>query len=424
MNIELLIIKLFYNYNFYKKFIDYIDKDFIKDNNRELYRILRSIETYHEKFPEKNISSTDDLRVFHFTCYPTASKKQEEELEPLFKRLETALPDVSVVSDYLRSHRERTIACRLAIAALEVSDGKQAPDEFWSEVAKMEESRDAPIGPEEEDEFVSDDLSSLQEQLMSGGLKWRLKFLNQSLGPLRKGDFGFVFARPETGKTTFLASEVTFMAGQLSEKDGPIIWFNNEEQGEKVVLRCYQAGLGITSQELFSNLPINQNKYSSFGGSRIKIKDDASIHRRDVDRICSRFNPSLIVLDQIDKIKGFQGDRNDLELKEIYNWARELAKNYGPVIAVCQAGGTAEGKKWLTMDDVDNSKTSKQGEADWILGIGKTHNLGMEAIRHFNISKNKLIGDSETIPEMRHAMKDILILPEIARYQDIGHIND
>ena len=60
------------------------------------------------------------------------------------------------------------------------------------------------------------------ETIATPGLRWRLGSLNRMLGSLRKGDFGFIFARPETGKTTFLASEVTNFATQLEQ---PILWF-------------------------------------------------------------------------------------------------------------------------------------------------------------------------------------------------------
>jgi replicative DNA helicase len=90
-------------------------------------------------------------------------------------------------------------------------------------------------------EFVTDDIHEiLNDTVRKPGLRWRLGVLNRSLGSLRKGDFGFVFARPETGKTTFLASEVSFMASQVSSNSGPILWFNNEEQGKKVKLRWAQ----------------------------------------------------------------------------------------------------------------------------------------------------------------------------------------
>ncbi len=39
--------------------------------------------------------------------------------------------------------------------------------------------------------------------------------------------------------------------------------------------------------------------------------------------------------------------------------------------------------------------------------------------RYFNICKNKLIGDEDSLPDMRHAQGQILIKPDIARYEDI-----
>ncbi len=197
------------------------------------------------------------------------------------------------------------------------------------------------------------------------------------------------------------------------------MWFNNEEQGTKVSLRCFQAALGVTSQVLFGNVEQNNKEYERLTGKRIKIYDSASINKKDVERLCKQYRPSLILFDQIDKIKGFDGDRDDLKLGAIYQWARELAKEYAPVIGVTQADGSGEGKKWLTMDNVSGAKTSKQAEADFIIGIGKSHDEGLEYIRHINISKNKLLGDEDSIPELRHGKCDVIIDPQVARYRDI-----
>ena len=271
---------------------------------------------------------------------------------------------------------------------------------------------------DDEAESVNMDLEDLYEsQVQSPGLRWRLDWLNKSLGSLRKGDFGFVFARPETGKTTFLASEMTHM---ITQTEGDIIWFNNEEQGKKVGVRCYQALLGLTTKQLFDDVKGNASKYKDLTQNRIKIYDfeDSSSTGR-IEQILKESNPSLIIFDQIDKIKGFKADRHDLQLKALYQWARELAKTYAPVIAVSQAGGTAEDKLWLTMDDVDSSKTAKQGEADWILGIGKqTDNTSN--VRYLNISKNKLLGDSDTLPDLRHGNAQVLMQPDVARYKGMA----
>ena len=85
-------------------------------------------------------------------------------------------------------------------------------------------------------------------------------------------------------------------------------------------------------------------------------------------KLCSKYNPSLLVVDQIDKITGFDNDREDLRLGSIYQWFRELAKDYCPVVGICQADGTGEGVKWLTMGHVANAKTAKQAEARRIRG--------------------------------------------------------
>jgi hypothetical protein len=127
----------------------------------------------------------------------------------------------------------------------------------------------------------------------------------------------------------------------------------------------------------------------------------------------------MIVFDQIDKIHGFDAERYDLKMKTIYQWARELSKTYGPVIGVCQAGGTAEGKRYLSMNDVDSSHTAKQGEADFMLGIGTTNNQGEEYIRYLSACKNKLQGDEDTKSELRHGQVQVNIFPETARYGDI-----
>jgi len=138
-----------------------------------------------------------------------------------------------------------------------------------------------------------------------------------------------------------------------------------------------------------------------------------------VEGLCKEHLPALVIFDQIDKIQGFKADREDLLLGSIYQWGRELAKRYAPVIGVSQADGQGEGVRWLTMAHVANAKTAKQAEADWILGIGTIPDSGWESIRFLNISKNKLMGDTDTDPKQRHGKLQCLIEPEHARYKDL-----
>ncbi len=320
-----------------------------------------------------------------------------------------------VTHELIVALRRKEILNDLAIASFEATEDASKLEKV-KELTKLLEEEASNEDTLNEVKFVTSSLEELYvQQVKATGLRWRLGSLNRALGSLRKGDFGFVFARPETGKTTFLASECTLFASQTS---GPVLWFNNEEQGEKVMLRCYQAALGITLEQLLSNRKKHEKAFRDLVGDRLKIYDAANIYKSEVEDICAKFSPSLVIFDQIDKIAGFKADRNDLQLGEIYIWARELAKTFCPAIGVCQADGTGEGQKWLTMAHVANAKTSKQAEADWILGIGRSNDAGYESVRHFNISKNKLLGDEDTVPEMRHGRWDVKILPQIARYED------
>jgi replicative DNA helicase len=316
------------------------------------------------------------------------------------------------VSEYLEKQRYQSEASKVALIALDVAQGRKD----WADVVEAISSANELEEIQEELPFVTDDLEELyNENVVNQGLRWRLDTLNKILGSLRKGKFGFVFARPEVGKTTFLASEVTFMAGQT---DRPILWVNNEEQGSTVNLRCYQAALGLTHEELFQDIEANRERFYALTHRNIKIYDDASVNKKAVEKLCQQLNPALIIFDQIDKIYGFEAERHDLKLKTIYQWARELAKMYGPVIGICQAGGTGEGKKYLSMTDVDSSHTAKQAEADWILGIGASNNEGDEFVRYLSVCKNKLEGDNDTIEALRHGKVSVLIEPIRARYKD------
>jgi replicative DNA helicase len=346
--------------------------------------------------------------------YPVFKDVERAEVNKAVTEIfEIEIVNPSVITGYLEEHRRRSLAGKLARIALDVEDGKVDSTELLDAIGEFgqQDVETVEIKP------VEMDLEKLYDsQVATQGLRWRVNWLNQSLGSLRKGDFGFIFARPETGKTTFLASEVTHM---VSQTEGEVLWFNNEEQGNKVGIRCFQAALNMTSEDLWRDRERNQKVYQMKTGNRIKILDfEDSASKKRIEEVLKVSNPALIIFDQIDKIKGFKAERNDLELKAIYQWARELAKMYAPVIAVSQASGEAEGKLFLTMDMVDGSKTAKQGEADWILGIGKEQD-NTSRTRYFNITKNKLIGDTDTRPDLRHGSTQVLIRPEVARYEDV-----
>lgn len=413
--VEKQIAKLFCeDKELFTKYYKYVNINYIKTNYNNIYKLFNVINNYYNKYIDELNININDLEIAYNTEYPAFKEQERKDLTALLEDVfNQDTTNKEALVELLREHRRRTLLGQVAVAALDVESGKK-PLQDLMELFNDFEHQEIEA---EEPKPVEMDLEKLYEsQVATPGLRWRLDWLNQSLGSLRKGDFGFIFARPETGKTTFLASEITHM---VSQTEGEVLWFNNEEQGNKVAIRVYQAALGLPTDQLFRDVERSQQKYEEVTGNRIKILDfEDSNSKARIEAILKTSNPALIIFDQIDKIRGFKGDRNDLELKAIYQWAREVAKTYAPVIAVSQASGEAEGKLFLTMDMVDGSKTAKQGEADWILGIGKEQD-NTSRTRYFNISKNKLLGDADTRQDLRHGSTQVLIKPEIARYEGI-----
>jgi replicative DNA helicase len=398
-----------------------VDLAYLRENYKEIYRLYLTLDLLFKKFPEKEEFTLDELEAFFWLQYPQMKGAERESQSSLFTQLRQDTITDEVLSSIAREVVYRSKSGHLARIAFEASIGSKSSEDLRCAVEEIStyinESKDQDVLSDDGSPFVSDDLTELfNETVRSAGLRWRLDSLNKRLGSLRKGDFGFIFARPETGKTTWLASECSNFAGQ---SDRPVLWFNNEEQGSKVKLRIYQAYFGVDMGELYTNSGNYRDRFSKEMAGKILILDQATIYKSEVEKLAARYNPSLIVFDQIDKIKGFTADRHDLELGSVYQWARGLAKEFAPVIGVCQADGTGEGVRWLTMSHVSDAKTSKQAEADWILGIGRQNNEGMEYIRHLHLSKNKLFGDTDSDPSLRHDKWDVIIRPELARYEDL-----
>jgi replicative DNA helicase len=406
---SLLIILL--NKEAYKSYKDLIDLTYIKETFRELSFLYTTLIALHEQY-DKDITF-DELSVAFWTKYPDADKLVYTNM---LQRLSELKISPEVGQGTLLAVKLRKGALKLSEKAYRVAQGLDdvaSLEKFYNEeFSGVEKIFNSPL------DAVSTNLEELIEQnYAASGLRWRLDCLNKSLGSLRKGDFGFIFARPESGKTTFLASEVTqFLCGGMG---APVVWFNNEEQGTKVMLRIYQAFFGVTSDQLLASPRRFREEFAARTGDKFKLFDSATIGRGDVESIVERYQPELVIYDQIDKIKGFNNDRDDLRLGSIYQWARELAKGSHAAIGVCQADGHGEGVRYLTMEHVANAKTSKQAEADFIIGIGKASDPQLEAVRYLTISKNKLLGDKDTRAELRHGRFDVLIKPEIARYEDI-----
>lgn len=246
------------------------------------------------------------------------------------------------------------------------------------------------------------------------GLHWRLPCLNRHIKPLRGGDFVVIAARPDKGKTTFCASELTYMAAQVDTlypgENRSILWFNNEGPGKKIVMRNFQAALNATTEDLvkLSNTPsldpkwrtkVREDYAASLGGRPgvLRIFDIHDMWNHEVEDIMKQHKPALVLFDMVDNIKfggeaNNNGQRTDQLLEAMYQWARLMGvKHDTAVMATSQISADGDGVSYPTLPQLKDSKTGKQGAADVIITLGALNDPVLENSRYVGTTKNKLV---------------------------------
>lgn len=352
-------------------------------------------------------------------CLIRHAKMEKEKLavySGIIDTLDSATePDEAHIKPLLEGLITRDYASQIAEKALKIADGDFAVS--VNSIVDLVEQRNSAIGKVDSvDRHVL--LPSLEglSSVSAPGLRWRLDCLNLSLGDLRKGDLVVVGTRPDTGKTTLLASEASYMAPQLAEEEC-VLWVNNEEEGNKVFRRIIQSTLGITTAKLESNFTAALEEYKKRVGriDKIVMLNKADVHARDVDSLCKKYKVGLVIFDQLWKVHGFDDEAGNEVTRQtmLFNWARELAKKHAPVITVHQADGSAEGVKWIDMSRLYGSKTGIQGEADAIVTIGRLPEEGNK--RYVFVPKNKLPGKDSAL---RNGRFEIEIVPDIGRFKE------
>jgi replicative DNA helicase len=236
------------------------------------------------------------------------------------------------------------------------------------------------------------------------GLSWRLPCLNRHIKPLQPGDFIIVAARPDRGKTTFCASELTHMAAQVDGlypgEGRSILWLNNEGPGNRIVLRAFQAALNATTQELaeFSKAGTIREKYAQALGGRggtLRIFDVHGMSSHEIEGLFRKHRPAAVLFDMIDNV-AFSGlnpnARTDQTLEGMYQWARLMGVKYGcPILATSQLSADADGLQFPTLTMLKDSKTGKQGAADVIITIGASNDPMLRNSRYMGTTKNKKV---------------------------------
>ncbi len=344
---------------------------------------------------------------FRVVRHPMYARDKHEMYDAIFRRVQATAPttDASIINKFV----ELDYAGQVMSVLDKLSRGEVASIEDITGIIERYRMEVGGVSRGDEDSFVAPDLAGIVEDMYrSGGVNWRLEDLNISVGPLRGGDMVIVGARPETGKTSFICSEMTYMAQQLPD-DKDIIIFNNEEDGRKIFARLVQCALGKTMGEIALDDKASMDAYEKLLKriNRIKVvHKEGTLSVHDIDRITKAGNYGMVCINVLDKVVTSNRDQAEVErVRGLAQWARNLGIRTGAtVFAVMQADGSAEGQAWLNQGQLYGSKTGVQGEADVIIMIGHS---GEFDTRYISVCKNKLPGSPKTDPTQKHGKFDV-----------------
>lgn len=366
--------------------------------------LLTDYGRYFKEFPNSDKIHREPFNIFFKSIHPKLSDEDFAVYDQLFLDIQE---DVS--ADIAEGLMRRLVETATAYDVASMIERFQAGEEvdLRQGLTAYLDAYDQQIDRKVKNPQVLDAIEDLlKEEEDDTGLHWRLPCLNRHIKPLRAGDFVVVAARPDKGKTTFAASELTFMASQVDalypDERRSILWFNNEGPGKRIVTRCFQAALNATTEELVAkaNAGTIRDEYAAALGGRggtLRIFDIHDMWNHEVEDLMKLHRPAAVLFDMVDNIKfggevNNNGQRTDQLLEAMYQWARVRGvKHDCAVIATSQISADGDGLQYPTLPMLKDSKTGKQGAADVIITLGAVNDPVLANSRYIGTTKNKKV---------------------------------
>ena len=372
--------------DFFSKVSGIVNRDMFTREMRDVFDVIFHVHTEYGKDV-----TAGELSVLFNDRNPAMPDSTREKAQELILMLDRGNPDkIDMHLDMVRNFWLRDRARIIGEKAIEIFTGES--EEFGELRSLIETVEDGRISDRTTYEEVTDDLDELLDA-HTGEPDFPFEFglINERVNGLDRGNLGIIFARPEVGKTTFCC----FLAASYVRAGHKIVYWANEEPAEKIKIRLVQSFFNITRKELEENRPKYRPLYREHIQPHLKVMSAVGMSVEEVDSYAKLNKPDIMFCDQLDKFRiSGEYNRGDERLKETYVYAREIAKRNKLLFwAVSQASNDGHDRQFIDYNMMDNSKTGKAGEADIIIGIGKTGSSDVNNIvRHICVSKNKING--------------------------------
>lgn len=386
----------------------------------EVALIIKDLEEYYNTHPTVEDLDWDAFATwFKVVKHSNFKSTKLTVFSKLFEKMETYVGS-AVADTIVEKYVTQDYCTRIADVALQGAEGHEVDFDDIRDLVSHYDNEVERVS-KLDTYVINSDITQLVSEVVEGGYDWRMDFLNESIGNLRKGKLVCFAARPNTGKTTWLGTEATHLAPQV-EDDEVVLWFNNEEAGNDVKFRVVQCAIGWLPEDIRKDPKGALAAYEAAIGhkDKIVIVDKADLNTKDIEEYLRRYNPGVIIFDQLWKVHGFEktSGTDTARLGNIFQWAREIAKQYAPVITVHQVKTEGEGVKYLTPDMLYLSGTVIQGEVDSLILMGRTYEPHEERNRYIKIGKNKGAYGKKVDISKREGTHEVLIQADIGQFEE------
>lgn len=352
---------------------------------------------YYKTYPDKNEIDHDLL----LSLIKTKAKLTQEQWVPVKAAVERLkkFDDHDAIQGIVNNLLERDFEGRLGAVLSQYSEGSEV--DLVYEVSKLSESVKRHITNSTAGDYITDSISDiLLEEGQDFGLKLPTELLKSSIKGLLGGSLIAVAARPDKGKTSWLAACLTGFAPQLETyfaPERPMLWLNNEGSGRRIVPRIYQSAMAVDSKELKAyddDGSIHQRYLDAVGRSdRIRIKDMHGATLAQIEQVIEAMNPCVVVFDMVANFRTgttVQGGNKTDDVEAKWQALREMAVQHDFVaIGTIQVSADGDNMLYPPYSALKDSKTGVQGAVDVILMLGALNSSEMQSIRGLSTPKNK-----------------------------------
>lgn len=308
--------------------------------------------------------------------------------------------DTAAVTGILNSLLERDLSGKAGALITAYNEGKEV--DLIYELTQLGERTKRSVENNDTGQFIDTDIATLlAEEESDFGVKFPTNLLKENIKGLTGGASVAIGARPDKGKSSFLAATLVEFAKQVDkyfEKGRPLLWLNNEGSGKRIIPRIYQAALQKTTVDIIqmSNAGTLVPAYTkTMQGDlhRIRVKDMHGASLAQIEQVIENMNPCVVVFDMMANFRlgsNISGGNKTDEIEAKWQAVREMAVRHDFIaIGTIQVSADGDDQLFPPYSALKDSKTGVQGAVDIILMLGALNSPEMQSIRGLSTPKNK-----------------------------------